>query len=700
MAAGALKYIPRIFDALTSLPQEKLTARQARKHLKANVSKQELESTLPDLSSFPDDAPVTRSSLEQTAKENPFGIKVIPKKGTSDTEIDHEFRDAPDFLEAELDLDNDRIKIGSSELKSMTRGLGEEIQKTGTVSEYVPIGTRDERELFVNNVADIRFGIDGNMNSKDYDARVAFLGTKQVEQFLEDPKLVDPDYIKSNFLNTYSLEDLRGLGINAYKPYFTNRSIVAEADGIQQTFSSINRDEAENFVRGSLGIDMNAGRTEYGPETGMGLTSPGAYSNYTETLAQLTNPVAKKTSAESKIANALLDKPMKQVQDDFKGGHWGSEFPNIMWHTRQSTRPMHSIQDPVTKQSIPQNNAPGSLGEEFQDDWEAKVREFGSSPNPYRDVDLVQYSNERENLLRDTRKEYVPGQGGDNPNTAKNAYDFYDKKTMKPRREGEAHPGPRATPPRGAEGFTGYGETAEEAKASTLGFLNRLGTRVNRAAPEHPYASKTSEKAFRQAMAEAVDNNSPGLMWTTGKEQLRRTPHSDFPDKRKGLRSAYDDRIKKIANTIGKKFNTRVTTARTNTNANTLPGQERSYNAFFDDPADFATELKNYPVPSDLKITEELFGPVLRNKGEFVGEELNRNFYDFANAPVPSSRKQSPLMLPNVVKTRRDMLKESAENTQKQHYLPFTPELIAAIKKGIPLSVLTAFGLNNERESN
>ena len=142
MAAGALKYIPRIFDALTSLPQEKLTAKQARKHLKANVSKQELENTLPELSSFPDDAPVTRSSLEQTAKENPFGIKVIPKKGTSDTEIDHEFRDTPDFLEAELDLDNDRIKIGSSELKSITRDLGEEIQKTGTISEYVPIGTR------------------------------------------------------------------------------------------------------------------------------------------------------------------------------------------------------------------------------------------------------------------------------------------------------------------------------------------------------------------------------------------------------------------------------------------------------------------------------------------------------------------------------------------------------------------------------
>ena len=58
MAAGALKYIPRIFDALTSLPQEKLTAKQARKHLKANVSKQELENTLPELSSFPDDAPL------------------------------------------------------------------------------------------------------------------------------------------------------------------------------------------------------------------------------------------------------------------------------------------------------------------------------------------------------------------------------------------------------------------------------------------------------------------------------------------------------------------------------------------------------------------------------------------------------------------------------------------------------------------
>ena len=683
MAAGALKYIPRIFDALTSLPQEKLTARQARKHLEANVSKQELENTLPELSSFPDDAPVTRSSLEQTAKENPFGIKVIPKKGTSDTEIDHEFRDAPDFLEAELDLDNDRIKIGSSELKSITRDLGEEIQKTGTISEYVPIGTRDERELFVNNVADIRFGIDGNMNSKDYDARVAFLGTKQVEQFLENPKLVDPDYIRNNFLG---FDQNYELGINAYKPYFTNRKIVAEVGGDTADFTSDARDEAENLVRATLGIDMDAGRTQYGPETGMGLTAPGAYSNYTETLAQLTNPVAKKTSAESKIANALLDKPMKQVQDDFKGGHWGSEFPNIMWHTRQSTRPMHSIQDPVTKRSIPQNNAPGSLGEEFQDDWEAQIRDFGSSPNPYRDVDLVQYSNERENLLRDLRKKYVKGQGGDNPNTAKNAYDFYDKKTMKPRREGEAHPGPRATPPRGAEGFTGYGETAEEAKASTLEYLNRIGSRVNRAAPEHPYASKTSEKAFRQAMAEAVDNNSPGLMWTTGKEQLQRTPHSDFPDKRKGLRSAYDDRIKKIANEIGKKFNTRVTTARTNTNANTLPGQERSYNAFFEDPADFAIKLKNYPLPSDLKITEELFGPVLRNKGEFVAES--------------GKYKQGLLQNTDVHKIRRNLLKESAQNTQKQHYLPFTPELIAAIKKGIPLSVLTAFGLNNERESN
>ena len=187
-------------------------------------------------------------------------------------------------------------------------------------------------------------------------------------------------------------------------------------------------------------------------------------------------------------------------------------------------------------------------------------------------------------------------------------------------------------------------------------------------------------------MAEAVDNNSPGLMWTTGKEQLQRTPHSDFPDKRKGLRSAYDDRIKKIANEIGKKFNTRVTTARTNTNANTLPGQERSYNAFFEDPADFAIKLKNYPLPSDLKITEELFGPVLRNKGEFVAES--------------GKYKQGLLQNTDVHKIRRNLLKESAQNTQKQHYLPFTPELIAAIKKGIPLSVLTAFGLNNERESN
>ena len=690
MAAGALKYIPRIFDALTSLPQEKLTAKQARKHLKANVSKQELENTLPELSSFPDDAPVTRSSLEQTAKENPFGIKVIPKKGTSDTEIDHEFRDTPDFLEAELDLDNDRIRIGSSELKSITRGLGEEIQKTGTISEYVPIGTRDERELFVNNVADIRFGIDGNMNSRDYDARVAFLGTKQVEQFLEDPKLVDPDYIRNNFLG---FDQNYELGINAYKPYFTNRKILAEVGGGTADFTREGRDEAENFVRSSLGIDMNAGRTEYGPETGWNVTSPGAYSNYTETLAQLTNPVAKKTSAESKIANALLDKPMKQVQDDFKGGHWGSEFPNIMWHTRQSTRPMHSIQDPVTKQSIPQNNAPGSLGEEFQDDWEAQGRDFGFSPNPYRDVDLVQFGPKKENF-------FPEGRGTEGEFT----YDFYDKKTVPPRREGQDpirtdNLEEQLVPPKGSDAYTGYGNSPEEARSSTLEFLNRVGARVNKAAPEHPYASKTSEKAFRQAMAEAVDNNSPGLMWTTGKEQLRRTPHSDFPDKRKGLRSAYDDRIKKIANTIGKKFNTEVTTARTNTG---FPTREvfKEFPKQFDDPADFATELKNYPLPSDLKITDELFGPVLRNKGEFVGEELNRNFYDFANAPVPSSRKQSPLMLPNVAKTRRDMLKESIDNTQKQHYLPFTPELIAAIKKGIPLSVLTAFGLNNGRESN
>jgi hypothetical protein len=686
MAAGALKYIPRIFDALTSLPQEKLTARQARKHLKANVSKQELESTLPDLSSFPDDAPVTRSSLEQTAKENPFGIEGIRKSGTSKVEIDH------DFIEDQLDAEYNDIDMAIDFNRSALGGAYTDQYDDaayGTVSEFVKIKTPQQRQQLLEDLADHRFGIDGNMNTETYNARSEWMNSPQNKQFREDPGPFNIEAVINQ------IEDSEG----AIRPRNTQyRTRGPSTDAVDEVHFT--RSEAETRVRDQMKSYFDSpdtpgstyGGTEYGPETGMGVTSPGPYSNYTETLAQLKKSPDTTPSLDT-------DTGFKEP-DDFKGGHWGSEFPNIMWHTRQSTRPMHSIQDPVTKQSIPQNNAPGSLGEEFQDDWEAKVREFGSSPNPYRDVDLVQYSNERENLLRDTRKEYVPGQGGDNPNTAKNAYDFYDKKTMKPRREGEAHPGPRATPPRGAEGFTGYGETAEEAKASTLGFLNRLGTRVNRAAPEHPYASKTSEKAFRQAMAEAVDNNSPGLMWTTGKEQLQRTPHSDFPDKRKGLRSAYDDRIKKIANTIGKKFNTRVTTARTNTNANTLPGQERSYNAFFDDPADFATELKNYPVPSDLKITEELFGPVLRNKGEFVGEELNRNFYDFANAPVPSSRKQSPLMLPNVVKTRRDMLKESAENTQKQHYLPFTPELIAAIKKGIPLSVLTAFGLNNERESN
>lgn len=679
MAAGALKYIPRIFDALTSLPQEKLTAKQARKHLKANVSKQELENTLPELSSFPDDAPVTRSSLEQTAKENPFGIKVIRKSGTSKVEIDHDFIE--DQLDAEynvidMDIDFNRSALGGAYTDQYDDAV------YGTISEFVTIKTPQQRQQLLEDLADHRFGIDGNMNTETYNARSEWMNSPQNKQFREDPGPFNIEAVMNQ------IEESEG----AIRPRNTQyRTRGPDTDAVDEVHFT--RSEAENRVRDQMKSHFDSpdtpgstyGGTEYHPETGMDVNSPGAYSNYTEILAQLTNPVAKKTSAESKIANALLDKPMKQVQDDFKGGHWGSEFPNIMGHTRQSTRPMHSIQDPVTKRSIPQNNAPGSLGEEFQDDWEAQIRKFGSSPNPYRDVDLVQYSNERENLLRDLRKKYVQGQGGDNPNTAKNAYDFFDKKTMKPRREGEAHPGPRATPPRGAESFTGYGETAEEAKASTLEYLNRIGSRVNRAAPEHPYASKTSEKAFRQAMAEAVDNNSPGLMWTTGKEQLRRTPHSEFPDKRKGLRSAYDDRIKKIANEIGKKFNTRVTTARTNIGWPTRK-KFRQSSEQFDDPADFAGELKDYPLPSDLKITDELFGPVLRNKGEFVAES--------------GKYKHGPLQNTDVSKIRRNLLKESIENTQKQHYLPFTPELIAAIKKGIPLSVLTAFGLNNGRESN
>lgn len=687
MAAGALKYIPRIFDALTSLPQEKLTARQARKHLEANVSKQELESTLPDLSSFPDDAPVTRSSLEQTAKENPFEIEGIRKSGTSKVEIDHDFIEdqlTAEYNDIDMAIDFNRSALGGAYTDQYDDAA------YGTVSEFVKIKTPQQRQQLLEDLADHRFGIDGNMNTETYNARSEWMNSPQNKQFREDPGPFNIEAVINQ------IEESEG----AIRPRNTQyRTRGPDTDAVDEVHFT--RSEAETRVRDQMKSYFDSpdtpgstyGGTEYGPETGMGVTSPGPYSNYTETLAQLTNPVAKKTSAESKIANALLDNPLEQVQDDFKGGHWGTEFPNIMWHTRQSTRPMHSIQDPVTKQSIPQNNAPGSLGEEFQDDWEAQGRDFGFSPNPYRDVDLVQFGPKKENF-------FPEGRGTEGEFT----YDFYDKKTVPPRREGQDpirtdNLEEQLAPPKGSEAYTGYGNSPEEARLSTLEFLNRIGARVNKAAPEHPYASKTSEKAFRQAMAEAVDNNSPGLMWTTGKEQLRRTPHSNFPDKRKGLRSAYDDRIKSIANKIGKKFDTQVTTARTNTG---FPTREvfKEFPKQFDDPADFATELKNYPLPSDLKITDELFGPVLRNKGEFVGEELNRNFYDFANAPVPSSRKQSPLMLPNVAKTRRDMLKESIDNTQKQHYLPFTPELIAAIKKGIPLSVLTAFGLNNGRESN
>jgi len=289
-----------------------------------------------------------------------------------------------------------------------------------------------------------------------------------------------------------------------------------------------------------------------------------------------------------------------------------------------STRPQYETGTPL------------ALLEEAQSSAQHDAFKYGTLPNPYlpKHMQLTQI---------------VPESGGHTPKSplhieGVNKYQFEDIKGEPVTRQSGYATLTEPHKPR----YWAEGRNPEEALAAVLEELNQVGPRVGQAVAPLPFEKNWEQKAIQQAIATAVEQESPGLAMTMGREQLRRYPHLYRPEKekeRRGMLQAYDQRLRNQLSKAGKKHGL-------------SPGFTRL------DRSDVARYAVRPP------------GARPGEAGLSVGEGLKRG---------------------------RNPYKKAVLGSERVHYLPFNEGLIKEakgwLKYGLPLSLLPAAVIPEDEEN-
>jgi hypothetical protein len=305
---SALKYLPKLYDALKALPQEKMTKQQLMRALEGTVSKNELNNSLPGLSSFPDNAPVLRSELQDAIR--PHTYKVDSRTGEGDGT----------YLADEFSPDEDAIVEDAGEaVMRMAREERPAYHADGTrahtenIDSLLPIATKEQRQKLLDETADY------------------FENDAAARRFVESN---DPE------ARAHVINKLNEYEFNIYdNPKFTEDLKFATSDGKMFDYA----DEA--YDRGSTLFNARVddmGLMEQG--TGYGqYTTPGPKSDYTENLTKMQHPDG------------------DTLPTQFNERHFDNA-ENTVFHTRSSTR---------TPLTTPTNTTPEPVlyGEELQSEW-------------------------------------------------------------------------------------------------------------------------------------------------------------------------------------------------------------------------------------------------------------------------------------------------------------------------------------------
>mgnify|MGYP003631917567 CR=1 FL=1 len=666
-----LTFISRVSPGIDSLPQDKMTANQALKHLTPRTSPDELRNTLPQLTS-PDLDPntkVTRDELREQFESNPFTLTPNRRSGKTGYQINDELNEPPP-IDIDYADDGRSINVGNYELDAYRDSEHADDFLISRVESYIPMETISDRNRAASQLQamippDVR--------------------TPEVMEELARIKIGEPpanpevfSSILERVSDDHPLLSYRTWDTEGYNATTHDTLDTAHAQATQNLM------RATNYADGTSG-----GGTRY--ET---YTSPGPRTDYSETTTALNKP----------LGRAAGDTRRKQGED-YNERHWGTEEDNILFHTRQSTRPMYP------------DNTPVSMLEEAQSQWGQTGREKGFLPEPYLPNDIIP-------ILDDVRAPRGPGaqheQGRDMFGEGTGEYDFTDKRDPEYRRrvqDAERMADKELTAEElleysiSPQQYSGRGTSPEAAAEDLRAYLNESGPRVRDAVPDMPYKNKTDQLALRQALAEAVSNDSPGLFIPHGREQVRRYENMGMsPANQEGLRKNYDEKLIATLNKMARPYKTHTRPGRINTSTegakgaivtegDAVPNRTDLGFSIGDPESVDVPDFSNLPKqhrPRDLTVTDELFGPVLRGKDNTILEEVGDIQRAHLNRIYSDPAKVEERMRGQVEGSRKQLLRDTVKNTQRGNYLEFTPELIEAVKKGIPLSLLAPLMMDSE----
>ena len=650
------QFISRVGPAIAALP-DNLTIQQARRALEnasGGTSKQERQWTLPELYA-PDadpESPITREWLEQQYAENPLELTGRPRRGTM----------TGGQLGDEVVWDEDPVLSLSADKRSL-------IIANHTVPTYLD----DQQARF--GLADEEYRVEQHIPIETQKERIV------VRQFIEDQLSehgqVEPDQLR--LLNEFTLEpDTKPTleFLNTFEEFLIadghSSDTAAFPDWIDNVgvdlYLQLDMDELEhmNFYRihdktdslspnriepqdtsdaGDILYRVQDIRAQHNPPSTN--IDPNASDQAVE-WAGYTTPGPRADYVEDVVT---LGQPARQglrgsgnynvFYDDVPDGHFGED--NIAFHNRQSTRPRLS------------DSAPISMLEEIQSDWAKDGREYGYLPEPFNESDIVR---PRYSDSIDVGTDDFDGDGNLSlPPDATVPWDI-DVMTKRPYKP------ENMTTIQDFHGPADEGEMIQQllknlndSPSHAGGIANRqLSARYREAPPPHPYGSNFDRLAIQRAMAEAVKNDSPGLAWPMGREQERR--YGPNP----GLRKYYDQKIPAVVDKVARQLVGKSAPKSGHDRIYTGAGGPRS---------------RGHVAPAD--------------RPDMLREDLaNINAKDIFYIDEKQAGRNTPRM--DSLNRRRDV-----ENSERVHYLEFTEELRAAIRKGMPLSILMSMiGLDQQ----
>ena len=669
------RFASKLLSALKSLPQEKLTAQQATKHLqKSGVSQDEiLHTDIKEFLSDPNNANTTKTDLLNKYEENPLTLTSTPQSGGGGYSISDEvdwMGDAPQFNEHDTSVEIDR----------------------GYLSRWIDDGDdwdRDEDSAIISQVLDLE---DSDAMGQVYDQfhrslqsrgptqqLADFVNTTPRQDFTDDAPAYWQDLDNSHSLQDFALERVESGDVPAQ--YRTSTT----TDYNQRSHD--NEDDAMQAMRESLEYDSDAPTGGGQFET---YTTPGPKDNYQEIVTTMNDPVQR---------SAL------QPDGPYREPHYND--PNIVYHTRQSDRPLYNPQssEPPT---------PIRMAEEVQSTGHADAREAGGY-----DTQATQ------DYLRNLAPEEFQVKSSQD-GTAWPKYEV---------RSPQGHVVDRGRNATNMSDDTILQDYARMVTKDNQGYRSMTPT-IKGAPPHLPYKNKYANLALNNLLQDAARDEMPGMFLPSGSDQVARykSYFADKPKEAAGLRKYYDTQLPNELNKMVKKTGARLQPGRIVTE-NARPKDVFGREPMYQEPGpdgftlrDFDTDLpvstKRYDTEEDARaalshmprvdlqdvpmqlpavprVEQDLLGYKLvdptTGKTAYHPEQLLQRTRPGSSSLSPHDpRRPKPeyQTLEEANSARRRYLEHISENTTKGKYLEFNPELLRKLQKGAPLGLLLGAGLS------